>query len=60
MRTVVGADHADFELKQTMAGHLCHPGHQVIDKGTDSAAPVDYSDFAETVGKARKRGWGRF
>jgi len=57
---VVGADHAGFELKQTMVGHLRHLGHQVIDKGTDSAAPVDYSDFAETVGKARKRGWGRF
>ena len=52
MRIVVGADHAGFEMKQTMAVYLRHLGHEVIDKGTDSDSPVDYPDFAEAVAKA--------
>ena len=27
-------------------------GHEVVDVGTDSEAPVDYPDFAEAVGRA--------
>jgi RpiB/LacA/LacB family sugar-phosphate isomerase len=52
MRIVVGADHAGFELKQTIAADLRRGGYEVIDKGTDSTAPVDYPDFAEAVCKA--------
>jgi RpiB/LacA/LacB family sugar-phosphate isomerase len=52
MRIVVGADHAGFELKQSLAVYLRERGHEVIDKGTDSTAAVDYPDFAEAVGKA--------
>jgi RpiB/LacA/LacB family sugar-phosphate isomerase len=52
MRIVVGADHAGFDLKQIIAADLRRLGHEVIDKGTNSAAPVDYPDFAEAVGKA--------
>lgn len=52
MRIAVGADHAGFELKQTIAADLRRGGHDVIDKGTDSTAPVDYPDFAEAVSKA--------
>jgi RpiB/LacA/LacB family sugar-phosphate isomerase len=52
MRIVVGADHAGFEMKQTMAAYLRHLGHEVINKGTDSDSPVDYPDFAEAVAKA--------
>jgi RpiB/LacA/LacB family sugar-phosphate isomerase len=52
MRIVVGADHAGFELKQILAAYLRDRGHEVIDKGTDSTAAVDYPDFAEAVGKA--------
>jgi RpiB/LacA/LacB family sugar-phosphate isomerase len=51
MRIVVGADHAGFELKQTIADFLRSQKHEVIDVGTDSAAPVDYPDYAEAVGK---------
>ena len=49
MRIAIGADHAGFDLKQIIAAYLRHLGHEVIDKGTDSAAPVDYPDFAEAV-----------
>src|SRR5262245_41641540 len=52
MRIVIGADHAGFELKQKIAADLCRSGHDVIDKGTDSNAPVDYPDFAEAVCRA--------
>jgi RpiB/LacA/LacB family sugar-phosphate isomerase len=52
MRIVIGADHAGFDLKQTIADDLRRAGHEVIDKGTDSSAPVDYPDFAEAVGRA--------
>jgi ribose 5-phosphate isomerase B len=52
MRIAIGADHAGFDLKQTLAAYLRHHGHEVIDKGTDSDQPVDYPDFAEAVGNA--------
>lgn len=52
MRIAIGADHAGFDLKQTLAAYLRHRGHEVIDKGTDSDQPVDYPDFAEAVGNA--------
>ena len=52
MRIVIGADHAGFDLKQIIADDLRRQGHDVIDKGTDSNAPVDYPDFAEAVGQA--------
>jgi ribose 5-phosphate isomerase B len=58
MRIVIGADHAGFELKQNIAGYLRDRGHEVIDKGTDSSAAVDYPDFAEAVGKALLDGQG--
>src|SRR5438874_1767391 len=49
MRIAIGADHAGFDLKQIIAAYVRHLGHEVIDKGTDSDAPVDYPDFAEAV-----------
>ena len=50
MRVALGCDHAGFELKQWLAPFLAQLGHQVIDLGTHSTAPVDYPDFAEAVG----------
>jgi ribose 5-phosphate isomerase B len=49
MKIAIGADHGGFELKQTLAAKLRHLGHEVIDLGTDSAASVDYPDFADQV-----------
>jgi RpiB/LacA/LacB family sugar-phosphate isomerase len=52
MRIAVGADHAGFELKEDVEAALRALGHDVLDVGTDSKAPVDYPDFAEKVGLA--------
>lgn len=56
MRIVVGADHAGFELKQTIAEFLRGKEHDVLDVGTHNTQPVDYPDFAEAVGKAIQDG----
>jgi RpiB/LacA/LacB family sugar-phosphate isomerase len=52
MRVALGADHAGFELKELVKRSLAELGHQVIDLGTDSTAPVDYPDFAAAGGQA--------
>jgi RpiB/LacA/LacB family sugar-phosphate isomerase len=56
MRVAIGSDHAGFELKQTLARYLEELGHEVLDLGTDSTAPVDYPDFAEAIGLAVRDG----
>jgi len=55
---VVGSDHAGFLLKQEVAESLRKEGHEVVDVGTSSTAPVDYPDFAEAVGLAVREGRG--
>lgn len=50
MKITVGSDHAGFELKKVLIDHLQKSGHQLLDVGTDSTAPVDYPDYAEAVG----------
>ena len=52
MRIALGADHAGFELKQDLLAFVRGLGHEVLDLGTNSTAPVDYPDYAEAVGKA--------
>lgn len=49
MQVAIGGDHAGFELKQAVGRWLEQAGHTVVDVGTDSSAPVDYPDIAETV-----------
>lgn len=51
MRVVIAADHAGFQLKQTIGESLRSAGHTVIDVGSDSEDPVDYPDYAEALGK---------
>ena len=52
MKIVIGSDHAGFTLKQELAQTITAAGHQVLDVGTTSTAPVDYPDFAAAVGRA--------
>jgi ribose 5-phosphate isomerase B len=52
VKVAVACDHAGFPLKQTVMDAVSKAGHQVIDLGTDSTAPVDYPDFAEKAGRA--------
>src|SRR4030095_2208270 len=52
MRIAVAADHAGFEMKRDLAAALRVQGHDVLDLGTHSSAPVDYPDCAEAVAMA--------
>ena len=56
MRIAIGADHAGFEMKRDLAGHLAKAGHEVIDLGTHTSAPVDYPDISEAVSQAVRNG----
>lgn len=52
MRIAVGSDHAGYPLKQHIGQLLASAGHDIVDVGTYSEAPVDYPDFAAAVGRA--------
>jgi len=52
MIIALGSDHAGFELKQDLLAQVRELGHEVLDCGTDSCAPVDYPDFARKIGEA--------
>ncbi len=56
MRIAVATDHAGFPLKQAIMDELRRLGHDVLDLGTDSEAPVDYPDYAEAAGDAIRSG----
>ena len=52
MKIALGADHAGYELKETIAAELTGMGYEVVDVGTYSTDPVDYPDFAAALGHA--------
>jgi glucose-6-phosphate isomerase/transaldolase/glucose-6-phosphate isomerase len=52
MRVAVGADHAGFPFKAPVIEALGRDGHEMLDLGTSSTAPVDYPDYAAAVGTA--------
>lgn len=52
MKIAIGADHAGFELKETLIDFLKNQGHDLHDFGTHSADSVDYPDFAHPVSNA--------
>jgi ribose 5-phosphate isomerase B len=52
MRVALSADHAGYLLKDELAAKLAQQGHEILDLGTHSAAPVDYPDSAEAVALA--------
>lgn len=56
MRIAIGADHAGFDLKNTLVKALAEQGHDVIDKGTFSRDSCDYPDLALAVAQAVARG----
>lgn len=45
----IASDHAGFDLKQVLMGHLQEQGYEVIDLGTDGTDSVDYPDFAHKL-----------
>lgn len=52
MRVAIGSDHAGFSLKQQVVPFVRSLGHEVEDLGTHDERPVDYPDFAASVGFA--------
>lgn len=56
MRISIGSDHAGFRLKTVVIEHLIAAGHQIIDVGTDSEAPVDYPKFCAASARAVVQG----
>jgi ribose 5-phosphate isomerase B len=52
MKIAVACDHAGFPLKATVLDIVRAAGHEAVDLGTDSAAAVDYPDFAEKAGRS--------
>jgi len=50
MHIALGADHAGFELKETIREYLLRNGYEILDMGTDSAEEkTDYPDNAFLV-----------
>jgi ribose 5-phosphate isomerase B len=48
----LGADHAGFELKESLKAWLIDRGCEVTDLGTHSTESVDYPDYAAAVARA--------
>jgi ribose 5-phosphate isomerase B len=48
-RIILGADHAGFQLKETIKRYLTAEGYAAEDVGTNSEESVDYPDFAQAV-----------
>jgi len=51
LRLAIGADHAGYELKETLKSHLAQLGWTVDDLGTNSTESTDYPDYAKAVAK---------
>src|SRR6187399_1345037 len=45
MRIALAADHAGYELKDSLAVWLSDAGHEIIDLGTNGPESVDYPEF---------------
>ena len=57
MRIALAADHAGFSLKTSLVEALEEDDHAVLDLGTHSADPVDYSAMARAVATAVSKGF---
>ncbi len=56
MKIAIASDHAGFPYKTVIIAHLEALGHEVVDFGTDSTAPVDYPDFIHPAAAAVANG----
>ena len=55
-KTLIGSDHAGFELKSLLKGYL-HKHHiEVLDVGCTGPVSCDYPDFAQDLCKRIQRG----
>jgi len=56
MKIAMGADHAGFELKESVKFLLEGEGHEVLDVGTDSLESTDYPPYAAKASRLVARG----
>jgi ribose 5-phosphate isomerase B len=56
VRIAVGSDHAGYPLKEHFKALLQADGHDVIDVGTDSVAPVDYPIYCSAAARVVAEG----
>ncbi|MGN6387774.1 MAG: ribose 5-phosphate isomerase B [Verrucomicrobiota bacterium] len=56
MKIAIASDHAGFLFKAKIKEFLRNQGHEVMDFGTDSEAPVDYPLFIRPAAEAVARG----
>ena len=56
MKIALGSDHAGYAYKEIIKAHLIRRGHEVLDKGTDSAERCDYPDFCRPAAEAVAKG----
>jgi ribose 5-phosphate isomerase B len=56
MKIAIASDHAGFPLKAALVDLVRAQGHEPIDLGTSSTAPVDYPDVAQRLGESIQRG----
>ncbi|MEO6580054.1 MAG: ribose 5-phosphate isomerase B [Sphingomicrobium sp.] len=56
MRIALSADHAGYELKNTLVAWLQEAGHETIDLGTNGPESVDYPDFGAQLARAVSSG----
>lgn len=56
MKLAVGADHAGFLMKESVAAYLRTQGHEIIDFGTHSTDRADYPDYAHPLAHAVESG----
>ncbi|HRT10084.1 MAG TPA: ribose 5-phosphate isomerase B [Candidatus Paceibacterota bacterium] len=59
-KVALGADHGGFELKEALKQHLQNRGIAVTDFGTASKSSVDYTDYAQEVGRSVAEGQSAF
>jgi ribose 5-phosphate isomerase B len=57
MKIVIGADHAGYEMKESLKPYITQLGHSVVDIGThEPGKPDDYPDFAQLLAKELQAG----
>ena len=51
-RIAIVSDHAAYDMKTLLAGHLREEGYEVLDLGTTSTDSVDYPDYGYRLAEA--------
>lgn len=51
MKVGIACDHRGYKLKEKLKPYLIKKGYEVLDLGTNSSEPVDYSDYGIALGE---------